>query len=310
MSRTLNPIFAAVLALCALLAASALSACGEGADAPAASPSPDPVVLRVDGRPVLLSSVEAVRAEFRLGGASDDEARAEQEAVRREILRREAERLDVAADPAEVESRRDTMVEQAGGEEALTAALAEVPITAAQLRSGLEDSLLHEAVQDSRFADLSATTAQARAYYEKNRKSFREQGSLHLYSIRVAAERIADSALGRLREGRPFTEVARQFTNDAEAKAAGGDMGVVALASIPAVFRDALEPASPGEVVGPVQGPGGWYLLKATDLKKDRITPFAELRDDLVAELTRRERFRALEKWLDAARERASVTRP
>ena len=219
--------------------------------------------------PVRLSAVEAVQAELRLGGASDARARAEQEAVRREILRREAERLGVAADPDQVESRRDAMVEQAGGEEALSAALAQVPITDAQLRSGLEDGVLYQAVQDARFADLSATSAEARAYYEKHRESFREQGSLHLFSIRVAAERIAENALERLRQGRPFAEVARQFSTDPEAKAAGGDMGVVALASLPASFRDALEPASPGEVVGPVQGPGGWYLLKATDVKKD-----------------------------------------
>jgi parvulin-like peptidyl-prolyl isomerase len=311
MSRTLNVIFAAALALCALPAAAAVSACGDGGrDAPAASQSPDPVVLRVDGRPVLLSAVEAVRAEFRLGGDSDARSRAEREVVRREILRREAERLGVTADPDQVDSRRDAMVEQAGGEEALLAALEGVPITQAQLRSGLEDGVLYQAVQDARFADLSATPAEARAYYAKHRESFREQGSLHLFSIRVAAERIAESALERLHQGRPFAEVARQFSTDPEAKAAGGDMGVVALASLPASFRDALEPAAPGEVVGPIQGPGGWYLLRATDLKRDRVAPFAEVRDDLVAELTRRERFRALAKWLDAARERASVTRP
>jgi hypothetical protein len=310
MSRTSTLIFAAALALCAILAV-AVSACGDGdPDGRAASPSPDPVVLRVDGRPVRLSAVEAVQAELRLGGDSDARASAEKEAVRREILRHEADRLGLAAEPGEVESRRDAMVEQAGGEDALAASLAQVPITDVQLRSGLEDGVLYQAVQDARFADISATPAQARAYYEKNRESFREQGSLHLFSIRVAAERIAASALERLRQGRPFAEVARQFTTDAEAKAAGGDMGVVALASLPAPFTDALEPASPGEVVGPVQGPGGWYLLKATDVKKDRVAPFAEVRDDLVVELTRRERFRALARWLDAARERASVTRP
>jgi hypothetical protein len=311
MNRIPNLILAALLALCALPAAVAVSACAEGGgDAPEVSKSPDPVVLRVDGRPVRLSAVEAVRAEFRLGGAPDERPRAEKEAVLRELLRREAERLGVVADPAAVESRRDVMVEQAGGEEALSAALEQVPITPAQLRSGLEDGVLHDAVQDARFGDLGATPAQARAYYDKHLESFREQGSLHLYSIRVAAERIAENALERLHSGRPFAEVARQFSTDPEAKAAGGDMGVVALASLPASFRDVLEPAAPDEVVGPVQGPGGWYLLKATDLTKDRVAPFAEVRDDLVAELTRRERFRALEKWLDAAREQASVTRP
>ncbi len=126
----------------------------------------------------------------------------------------------------------------------------------------------------------------------------------------MPAEPIAKNALQRLREGHAFREVARQFTTDSEAKANGGDMGVVALTSLPPTFTDALEPARPGEVVGPVQGPGGWYVLKATDVKQAGTKPFSEVRAGLVSELTRLDRFRALEKWLDAARGRASVTRP
>jgi parvulin-like peptidyl-prolyl isomerase len=311
-SRTL--ILALILALAATIAAT-LSACGgDAAGSPAASrsgsPSADPVELLVDGRPVLKSTLEAVRAEFRLGGASDARARAEEEAVRRELLRHEAERLGVTADPAEVQSRRDAMVQQAGGEEAFAQALQAVPITDAELRSGLTDGVLHEALQDARFGDVAATDGEARAYYDRHRKAFRQEGSVHLYAITVAAEPIARNALQRLREGHPFAEVARQFTTDAEAKANSGDLGVVALASLPAPFTKALEAGKPGAVVGPVQGPGGWYLLKAEDLQKSRVAPFAEVRASIVKELTRRDRFRALENWLDAARERASVTRP
>jgi foldase protein PrsA len=309
MSRIQSLILISLLALCAVSAA-ALAACGGDASVPNASAASDPVVLRVDGRPVRESAVEAIRAEFRLGGSSDARPRAEKEAVRRELLRREAERLGVKADPAEVESRRAAMVGQAGGEKALAQALKSARMTEDQLRRGLEDGVLHDAVQDAKFQDVSATVADARAYYDSHRAAFRREGSAHLYAIRVAAEPIAKSAMQRLREGRPFAEVARQFTTDAEAKADGGDMGVVALSSLPASFTDALKGVKSGEVVGPVQGPGGWYVLKATDLKEARIAPFSQVRGDLVKELTRRERFRALEKWLDAERGRTSVTRP
>jgi parvulin-like peptidyl-prolyl isomerase len=309
MNRLQSLVLISLLALCAVSAA-ALAACGGDASAPAASAASDPVVLLVDGRPVRESAVEAVRAEFRLGGNSDARAAAEKEAVRRELLRREAEQLGVKADPAEVESRRAAMVDQAGGEEALAQGLKGVPITDDQLRSGLQDGVLHDLVQDAKFQDVSATAADARAYYDRHRDAFRREGSLHLYAIRVPAERIAENAMQRLSDGRPFTEVARQFTTDAEAKANGGDLGVVALSSVPASFTDVLKGAKPGEVVGPVQGPGGWYVLKATDMEQAGITPFSEVRDDLVSELTRRDRFRALEKWLDAERGRTSVTRP
>jgi parvulin-like peptidyl-prolyl isomerase len=313
MSRSLRSISVLCLALCAVFAAAALAGCG-GSAGPGASSSPsagaDPVVLRVNGRAVRQSAVDAVRAEFRLGGSRDTEARAEREAVRRELVRQEAERLGVSADPDEVEARRSTMAGQLGGEQALVAALKNVPMTDRQLRSDLRDGVLREAVQDAKFDSLSATRAKARTYYLAHRDSFYQPGSAHVWSIQVAAERIAESAIGRLRSGRPFAEVARQFSTDPEAKAEGGDMGVVALSSLPVPLRKAVESAKSGVATKPVQGPGGWYVLKATDVQPARTLSFAEAEQGIVKELTGRLRFQALEHWIDGARGEAAVTRP
>jgi peptidyl-prolyl cis-trans isomerase C len=267
-------------------------------------------VLLVDGHPVLRSAVDAVRAEFRLGGTTDTEARAEKEVVRRELVRREAERLGVVADPKQVESRRAAMVDQLGGEQSLVSALERVPMTDEQLRSGLTDGVLREALQDVKYEDVAVTPAAAREYYDAHRTAFRQTASAHVWSIQVAAERIAESALGRLREGRPWDEVARQFSTDPEAKAAGGDMGVVALSSLPTPLRKGVEATRDGQVSKPVQGPGGWYLFKTADRTSGGIAPFSQVEQKILQELTRRKRFAALEAWLDAARGKASVTRP
>ena len=126
----------------------------------------------------------------------------------------------------------------------------------------------------------------------------------------MRAERIAQSALARLRSGHPFGEVARQFSNDLEAKAKGGDLGRVALASLPGSFRRAIEATPAGHVSKAIAGPGGWFLLMATGKRPAGTTPFAEVEQQLVRELTRRQRFEALEAWLNAVRGKATVTRP
>ncbi len=302
-----------MLALTMALGAAVLAACGGASGgAPSASPSAaqDPVVLLVDGRPIYRSAVDAVRAEFRLGGTAATEARAEKEAVRRELVRREAERLGVVADPAEVASRRSAMIDQLGGEQALASALERVPMTDEQLRSGLNDGVLREALQDTKFKSLAAPSAAARDYYDGHRASFRQTASAHLWGIQVAAERVAESALRRLRSGHSFAEVARQFSSDPESKAQGGDMGVVALSSLPAPLRKAVEATPEGKVSDPVQGPGGWYLLKATGRTSGGSLPFSAVEQQILKELTRRKRFAALEAWLDAARDKAAVARP
>jgi parvulin-like peptidyl-prolyl isomerase len=320
MSRYRTHLYFVVLALAVVLGAAVLAACGDSGGGATASPtasatasssaSSDPVVLLVDGLPVRRSAVDAVRAEFRLGGTADSEARAEKEAVRRELTRLEAERLGVVADPAEIDSRRSAMVTQLGGEQALASALARVPITEEQLRSGLTDGVLREAVQDAKYEHVTATTASARDYYDAHRSAFHQTASAHLWTIQVAAERVAESALGRLRDGHPWEEVARQFSTDPESKAAGGDVGTVALSSLPAPLRKTVEKTPDGQIGGPVQGPGGWYLLKTTGRSATGIPPFSKVKQEIVKELTTRKRFAALEAWLDAAVAKATVTRP
>ena len=104
--------------------------------------------------------------------------------------------------------------------------------------------------------------------------------------------------------------MAQQFSTDPESKSSGGDLGTVALASLPVPLRKAVAKTPPGQISEPVEGPGGWYVLKATDLRAARITPFSEVKKRIIGELTLRKRSAALDAWLDAAREAATVTRP
>ena len=99
MSRRLRSNLPCLLlvALGLSLAAATLAACGgSGGASPSSSPASDPVVVTVNGRPVRRSAMDAVRAEFRLGGSSDTAAKAVKEAIVRELVRQEAERLGVA----------------------------------------------------------------------------------------------------------------------------------------------------------------------------------------------------------------------
>ena len=272
-------------ALAVLLGAAVLAACGGSGDGStdsgrSPSPSPDPVVLLVDDLPVRQSVIDALRAEFRLGGTSDTEARAEKKPYDGSCLAAQAARLDIEPDASEVDSRRAAMAGQLGGEAALRTALEGVPMSEAQLRRGLEDGILREQVQDARFPDLTATRREAREYYDGHREAFRQAAAINLGLIQVAAERIAESALGRLRDGRPFEEVARQFSTDPEAKAQGGDAGWVLPVPSPAPLRKAAAATAVGETAGRIASPGGWFLLKVITRKPETITPFATSRLD------------------------------
>jgi parvulin-like peptidyl-prolyl isomerase len=299
------------LALVAALVAAAVTVAGCGDSAGDAAQVSDEVQVHVNGQAVRQSAVDTVRAEARFDGGSDDAQAALREAIDRELLRQEAERLGVAADEAEVDARAAALAEQAGGDEALATLLENADMTRQQLRASLEYGLVRAAVHDVRFSGVTAGDAQVRRFYERNRDEFfTGPEAVHLAAVLVRNEGIAANALKRVRQGHTFAEVSRQFSIDPELKAERGDMGWIDPASLPDELRKVVDGLGKGQVSEPVQAIGGWYVFKVKGRREAEVTPFDEVRDELAAELTRRKRSAALDKWLRKARDSAAISRP
>ena len=302
-------LLASVLGL--LLAVVLLAGCGAEPTAPSPSPTaPSPsLAARVDGRDVPVSAVEGVRAESRLLGEDLSEQEAFDQAVERELLRREAERLGVTADKDSVQQRVDAVTTQLGGEAGLEAALKKAGMTRAQLQESLEEAELLAAVAKAKFPELRATAAQARRFYERNREGFTTPAAVDLGAIFVRNEGIAGNALSRLEEGRPFEEVSRQFSIDPQLKDNAGHLGWIDPSSLPGKLATVVGTMRKGEVSAPVAAGGGVWILKVFDRRAERTTPFSEVREGIVGQLTRSKQTLALEDWLAKERKSADVTR-
>lgn len=288
-----------------VLAFAGLSACGGAGDG---EDDASGVAAKVNGVPVTQDQIDDVRAEGRLAGEEKDAEAALEDAIGREILRQEAERLGLSVDTAAIDARVADVAERLGGEEALTQALEAAAMSPEQLRRGAEHGLLREALRESRFGDLAATDAAVRTFYREHRRDlFTEPAAVRLSSILVRVEDIADEVLAKLAEGAPFAELARIYSRDAESKNEGGMLGWITEESLPAPLAIAARDLERGEVSAPVGGPGGWYVLKLHDRREAEVRPFAAVEEGLRAELDLREQVRALDAWIAAELERATV---
>jgi parvulin-like peptidyl-prolyl isomerase len=297
-----------VLALAAVLAAGGLAACGN--DGGGASASPDAVVARVDGRAIHQSNVDQARAEARFAGAADDAGKAFDAAIERELVSAEAERLRLAADEAEVESRVAAVGAQLGGDAALQAALQKADMSVAQFRENVRAGVLREAVQDARFPQVTAGPGAARRFYERRRADlFTRPAAVKLGAIVVRNEGIAGNAIKRLRQGRPFEEVSRQFSIDPQVKDAGGMLGWLDPRSLPGPLGTAVARLAVGQLSAPVVGPGGTWVFKVLARRPERVAPFAEVRAQIEDGLSGRKRAAALDAWLATARKDALIER-
>ncbi len=307
-----SPLSRAVAALAAfaLLAAGA-AACGEAPKADSSSNAQaDPVVARVDGREVRRSDVELARAEARLAGREDTAAAGLETAIDGALIEADAERLGVSADEAEVDRRLAAVREQMGGEQAFAAALEQTDISSEQFRATLARGIVSEAVQDARFPDLKAGAKAVRTFYEENRtKLFSTAEAWALGALVVRNEGIAGNAIERLEQGRPFEEVARQFSIDPELKASEGMMGWVEPSSLPAPLRKAVGRLGADEVTPPTRGPGGVWVIKLLGRRPSEVVPFSDVREQIQDGLDGELRSAALARWLEQAREKAEIER-
>ena len=92
-----------------------------------------------------------------------------------------------------------------------------------------------------------------------------KQGMLLYADVRhilVETEEDAESALGALRTGESFADLARAISTDPGSGARGGELGETFVGNYVPEFRQAIEDAKIGELVGPVQSEFGYHILQ------------------------------------------------
>ena len=100
--------------------------------------------------------------------------------------------------------------------------------------------------------------------------------------VEKAARARIDALAARVKKGEAFASVAQDATEDATAKARGGDIGWRGhgATNLPGEPEKQLFDAKPGDVVGPLKGAGGFYLTKIEDAREGNI-PFDKVKLEL-----------------------------
>ena len=306
--RASRPVLVAGLA--AVLSMAGLSACGESDTLPSPKAATgDAVVARVSGQEVTQGQVDAIRAEARLAGRDDGADAARDEAVRRVLVGMEAERLGIRIADDAVRQRVSDLEKDAGGGEALDTALEQASMTRDQLAEAAGYVLLAEAVADVKYADTEAPPGQVRAFYDRRRDDlYTTVASYRLGKITVPGEKLAGELVRRLRRGASFRALARRYSMDQQTRYQGGELGWVSAFTVPREVLARIEGVAPGGIAEPVWSSGKWQVFRVVARRPARVVAFAEARDAIATELTRRRRAKALERWIDQELARVEVS--
>lgn len=278
-------------------------------------------VLRINQTTVTDEELGLAQQALRLaGGATTPDAtaglrQALDQLIARALLLEAARAAGVTVDAAAAEQALRAQVARAGGEEAFARSLAEAKIDRATMLSILaERQAIARYVEEVLLAGVTISEADAEAYYRANPDEFRHPPQVRLRALLVAvsphatpeavaaAQRKAEEALRRIRQGEDFAAVAREVSSDRATELGWVPAGKLLPELEPAVWR-----LKPGEVSEVLRSPNGFHVFKAEARRGEGIAPFDEVRETLKGYLRQRAASQAVVNKVEELRAKAVI---
>ena len=102
---------------------------------------------------------------------------------------------------------------------------------------------------------------------------------------KAAAREKIEAVQKRLADGEDFAAVATEVSEDVGSAAKGGDLGYFGKGRMVPPFEEAAFALEPGGTSDIVESPFGFHIIRVEDVREERMKPFDEVRDEIVAEL-------------------------
>ena len=115
------------------------------------------------------------------------------------------------------------------------------------------------------------------AFYEKNKADFTKIRLSHILALNAGnpdARKRIEEARAKLRGGVSFEDVAREFSQDQENAAKGGELGYVSKGQMPPELEAAVFALKQGELSDIFESPVGLHILRATEVN---VAPLSEV---------------------------------
>ncbi|MGY0644312.1 MAG: SurA N-terminal domain-containing protein [Paraglaciecola chathamensis] len=146
---------------------------------------------------------------------------------------------------------------------------------------------------DDLLAGIVVSEDEAEQYYEQNIQDFRTQEERRASHILIEfgddqqkAEQQAEDILAKINNGEDFAELAETFSSDTFSAENGGDLDWFSMGMMDPAFEDAaFALQNVGDVSEVVESEFGFHIIKLTDVKPEETSPFADVKEDVIAKL-------------------------
>jgi len=243
------------------------------------------------------------------------------EMVNEELIVQAADAAKVDVEASEVQAALDEIKQNNNLDDAgLAQALAAQGYTMSNYKQDLRRQLLRLRAQNQLVAPkVQVTEEDVRAKYDEMQRRSQSVSAVQLSHILfklqekpteqqlAEAKEKAAKAITRVKAGEKFEDVAAQMSEDEGTKATGGQLGWFQRGSIQPDWETIVFSVETGDVSGTVNGPQGLHVFQVTEVKNNALKPFAEMKEQLMRELRRREMDKQMTAWVEDLRKKAYI---
>jgi parvulin-like peptidyl-prolyl isomerase len=148
------------------------------------------------------------------------------------------------------------------------------------------------------------TDAQIQDFYNRNKSRFSQPETRDLQIVLTKTQGKAQQARKALQSGKPWKQVAKQYSIDANSKANGGKLAGQAKGTLEKTLDSAVFSAPKNKLMGPVKTQFGWYLFKVTKIKPGKTQSLDQAKATIKQTLVSQNQQKALTAFVNDFRKR------
>jgi peptidyl-prolyl cis-trans isomerase C len=226
--------------------------------------------------------------------------------IDRELIHAEARRLNITVTDEDVDTALQSYRQDYPGS-SFDSMLQERGMTLESWREELKESLIMEKLLDQDvYANVTVSDQEVDEYYDANRDQFDRPAQVRARQIVVADEAQGKEILGMLRQGKPFAELAKQYSLSPDAQQ-GGDLGFFGRGEMPPEFDDIVFELPVNRLSDLVKSEYGYHIFLVEEKRKATRLSKQEAEEEIRSTLEANKKEDVYLNWLQDLRARAVI---
>lgn len=230
------------------------------------------------------------------------------------LMADESKRRNYKVDPAEVNKGMKQWLRQNGGKKALEQGKNPLIKNQEDLRREITSQIQFNRLLEEESSCEPVTEEEARKYYDSRPDLFSTEPLLTASHIlkKASSEAEFEEAekevailRARIEEGEDFAEVVRKESDDSQND---GHLGQFGRGRMVPPFEKAAFALEVGELSQPVRTQFGWHIIQLHERTEPEVTPFEEIREQVIEYLQERRKDKVFDEFLDGLKQKAEIT--